>query len=36
MRVNEKNERIMTDTLICEIDMGKKMCCARFCDFRGE
>lgn len=35
MRVNEKIERITTDTLICGIDIGKKMCCARFCDFRG-
>ena len=35
MRVNEKIERITADTLICGIDIGKKMCCARFCDFRG-
>ena len=35
MRVNEKIERITADTLICGIDVGKKMCCARFCDFRG-
>ena len=32
MRVNEKIERITADTLICGIDIGKKMCCARFCD----
>jgi transposase len=35
MRVNEKIERIKENTLICGIDIGKKMCCARFCDFRG-
>ena len=35
MRVNEKIERITADTLICGIDVDKKMCCARFCDFRG-
>ena len=35
MRVNEKIERITADTLICGIDIGKKMCCARFCDLRG-
>ena len=35
MRVNEKIEKITADTLICGIDIGKKMCCARFCDFRG-
>lgn len=35
MRVNEKIERITSDTLICGIDIGKTMCCARFCDFRG-
>lgn len=35
MRVNEKIERITSDTLICRIDIGKTKCCARFCDFRG-
>ena len=35
MRVNEKIERITSDTLICGIDIGKTKCCARFCDFRG-
>ena len=35
MRVNEKIERITPDTLICGIDIGKTMCCARFCDYRG-
>ena len=35
MRVNEKIERITPDTLVCGIDVGKTMCCARFCDYRG-
>ena len=35
MRVNEKIERITSDTLICGIDIGKTKCCARFCDYRG-
>ena len=35
MRVNEKIERITSDTLICGIDAGKTKCCARFCDYRG-
>ena len=35
MRVNEKIERITEQTLICGIDIGKTMCCARFCDYRG-
>ena len=35
MRVNEKIERITQDTLICGIDIGKRRCCARFCDYRG-
>lgn len=35
MRVNEKIKRITPDTLICGIDIGKTMCCARFCDYRG-
>ena len=35
MRVNEKIERITSDTLICEIVVGKTKCCARFCDYRG-
>lgn len=30
MRVNDKFERIIPDTLICEIDVGKTMCCASF------
>lgn len=34
MRVNEKIKRITPDTLICGIDIGKTMCCARICDFR--
>ena len=35
MRVNEKIEKITEDMLICEIDIGKTNCCARFCNFRG-
>ena len=35
MRVTEKIERITQDNLICGIYVGKKNCCARFCDFRG-
>ena len=35
MRVNEKIERITSETLICGIDIGKTKCCARFCDYRG-
>ena len=35
MRVEEKIQRIKSETLICGIDIGKTNCCARFCDFRG-
>lgn len=35
MRVEEKIQRIKSDTLICGIDIGKTNCCARFCDYRG-
>ena len=35
MRVEEKIQRLKSETLICGIDIGKTNCCARFCDFRG-